>query len=678
MANRLKLTILGGLCVQAGVLAPATLASWVSAGPFGGNAEAIVASASQPNLLLAATKNATLSISRNAGETWEPLAFPRQYTTMLHAVAIDPKNPAVFFVAIQDNTGSGLYRSADGGHTWKALEGIGASEVYSIAFWGKDSQVIAAGLRQGVCLSRDGGTTWKAISPAENIALQPVVSVAFDPTNADIIYAGTPRLPWKTTDGGASWNLIAEGMSTDSDIITVRVDPSKPARVFIGACSGFWRSHDGGAVWAKMAGIPFSSRRTYAFAQDPHNTDIIFAGTSRGLYRTRNGGVAWQEISSHEIKSLAIAEGTLYVATADSGLFKTRDEGATFQPIDQGFVSRNFARIGGIGEHLYTGSNYDADAGAFFSSEDGGRHWQPIGDGAALGNESVVAVTRTAAGTLVAATGSSLYRSTDGGKVWTRMLPAPPKPVAKAALRARQNASKNKPVVIPPLSYGFSSLCSLEGALLAGGDTGIYRSTDEGQTWSKVVATTQPVRSLLDSDSIIAALPEGLLVSSDQGVTWATRHTPFFTEVYDVAAAGNTLMAGTSRGLFHSEDGGQTWRVARSGLPAASITSVAIDPLTRKRAFAYEYGNLFESRDAGNTWQPYDRDGLGGAFVRSFTITGAATAPGQHNLLAVTATRGIFLRDLDEASGSPSHISAVDLRKDRYVPNQQNDKTPAF
>lgn len=635
-----------------------------------------MASVSEPHLLLAGTKNATLSISRNAGESWEPLSFPRQYVTMLHTLAIDPKNASLFYAAIASASGSGLYRSRDAGKTWQAVEGLGAPEVYSLAFWSGDSNVIAAGLRTGVTLSRDGGTTWKAISPADNIELQPVVSVAFDPTNAAVIYAGTPRLPWKTTNSGATWKLIAEGMSTDSDIITVRVDPRQPSRVFIGACSGFWRSRDGGGVWAKMQGIPFSSRRTYAFAQDPDHTNTIFAGTSRGLYRTLDGGGAWKEIAEHEVKSLAISNGTLYVATADAGLFKSVDDGATLQPIDQGFVSRNFAQIGGSGDHLYTGSNFDADAGTFFTSVDGGRHWGPIGGGEALGNESVVAVTRSAAGTLIAASGNSVFRSTDDGKTWERVLPEiAPQPVSKSrSARLSRVPARIAAKPATARSTGFTTLCAVEGAILAGTDSEILRSTDEGRTWAKVASTRNPVRSLLASDFVVAALPDSLLVSSDQGVTWSSRHTPFFTEVYNLAAARRVLLAGTSRGLFRSEDGGETWHAAKSGLPAASITAVAVDSATGTQAFAYAYGNVYQSHDAGRTWQGYDQEGLGGASVRSFAIA----APGPHNLLAVTATRGIFLRDLDENAVPPSNISAVDLRKDRYVPNQQNDKSPAF
>ena len=358
--------------LAAGLLAtgatPLYAVGWIAAGPFGGNAECIAVSPSDPQRLIAGTKNANLFLSDDAGETWRNIAFPRQYTAMLHTLVIDPAHSSTFYAAIADEPRPGLYRTIDAGKTWKAVEGLGGEEVYSLAFWGKDSSVMAAGLRQSVRLSRDGGRTWKVISPSDNIELQPVVSVAFDPKDADVIYAGTPRLPWKTTDGGANWNLIAEGMSTDSDIITVRVDSTKPSRVFIGACSGFWRSVNSGAEWSKMAGIPFTSRRTYAFVQDPERPEVIFAGTSRGLYRTRDGGNDWHAIASHEIKSLAIAKHILYVATADAGLFKSTDEGASFQEIDEGFTSRNFARISEAGEHLYTGTAFEQDAGSVFAS----------------------------------------------------------------------------------------------------------------------------------------------------------------------------------------------------------------------------------------------------------------------------------------------------------------------
>jgi len=555
--------------------------------------------------------------------------------------------------------------------------------------------VMAVGMRDGVRLSRDSGATWEPISPADNIELQPVVSVAFDPRNHDVIYAGTPRLPWKTTDGGGTWNLIAEGMSTDSDIITVRVDPSKPSRVFIGACSGFWRSTNSGALWSKMSGIPFTSRRTYAFAQDPAHPEVIFAGTSRGLYRTLDSGANWKNIAENEIKGLAVANGTLYVASADRGLFKSNDHGETLLPINEGFTSRNFAPITEADEHIYTGTNSEVDAGAVFRSSDGGLHWEKIADPAMLGFGSVISVARTAAGTLVAATANGLYRSTDGGAAWVKTaleVTQPAVPAVRKPARAVRNGSASKTnasvkansatkiasqkVVVPASlnTLHLTSLCALDHAIIAGTEAGLYRSTDEGLTWSLAAAAGNSITSVLSAGEALALGDGRLLVSQDDGATWTTRHLPFFSEVYAVAASGKVILAGTSRGVFRSLDGAMTWQAAQGGLPTASVTSVAMDKSDPNLAFAFEYGSFYESRDGGRTWRRSEEDGLGGAFVRNLAIT----SQGPRHLLAVTATRGIFVRELDGGRLTSSGSPEIELGKDRYVENQQNDKTPAF
>lgn len=658
--------------------AVAATGHWIPTGPFGGNAEAIAVSPANPSVLIAGTKNANLFISKDGGEKWESIAFPRQYSAMLHTLVMDPSDPAVIYATVADGALPGLYRTRNTGKSWEPVKGLGGAEVYSLAIWAKDSQVMAVGMRDGVRLTRDGGVTWEPISPAGNIELQPVVSVAFDPRNSDVIYAGTPRLPWKTSDGGANWTLIAEGMSTDSDIITVRVDPTRPSRVFIGACSGFWRSTNAGAVWSKMSGIPFTSRRTYAFAQDPQHPEIIFAGTSRGLYRTVDGGAEWKNIAANEIKGLAIQNGTLYIASADSGLFKSTDRGDTLQPINDGFTSRNFAPVTEAGEHIYTGTNAEVDAGAVFRSSDGGLHWEKIADPSALGFGNIIAVARTGAGTLLAATSTGLYRSTDGGGAWTKTVieakPAEVQVVRKTARPVHPSARPASTVPVPLKPLHLTSLCALNNAIMAGTEAGLYRSTDEGLTWSLVAADGLSIINLLSAREALALTAGRLLVSLDDGATWQLRHLPFFSDVYGVAASGKVILAGTSRGIFRSEDGAMTWQAAESGLPIASVTSVAMDRGDPNLAFAFEFGSFYESRDGGKTWRRSEEEGLGGAFVRNLAIT----SQGPRHLLAVTATRGIFVRELDGERLASSGFPEVDLRKDRYVENQQHDKTPAF
>jgi photosystem II stability/assembly factor-like uncharacterized protein len=672
--------VAGAICVLApygALAASAPSAHWIPSGPFGGNAESIVVSPANPSILIAGTKNANLFISKDGGESWQSIAFPRQYSAMLHMLVMDPSDAAVIYAAVADGTLPGLYRTRNTGKTWEPVKGLGGAEVYSLAIWPKDSHVMAVGMRDGVRLTRDAGASWEPISPAGNIELQPVVSVAFDPRNSDVIYAGTPRLPWKTSDGGANWTLIADGMSTDSDIITLRVDPGKPSRVFIGACSGFWRSTNAGALWSKMSGIPFASRRTYAFAQDPQHPEVIFAGTSRGLYRTLDGGAEWKNIAANEIKGLAIANGTLYVASADNGLLKSADRGDTFLPINNGFTSRNFAPVTEAGEHVYTGTNAEVDAGAVFRSSDGGLHWEKIADPAALGFGNIIAVARSGAGTLLAATSTGLYRSTDGGAAWTRTEIEAKATVPRAAAKPARvsRVTKKETTVAAPLNpLHLTSLCALKDAIMAGTEAGLYRSTDEGLTWSLVAADGVPIGNLLSARDALALTAGRLLVSQDDGATWTPRHLPFFSEVYGVAASGKVILAGTSRGVFRSEDGAMTWQAADSGLPIASVTSVAMDRADPNLAFAFEFGSFYESRDGGKTWRRSEEEGLGGAFVRNLAITSL----GPRHLLAVTATRGIFVRELDGETLASSGFPEVDLRKDRYVENQQNDKTPAF
>ena len=656
---------------------------WIPTGPFGGNAESIAVSPANSSILIAGTKNANLFISKNGGEKWQSIAFPRQYSAMLHMLVMDPSDPAVIYAAVADGTLPGLYRTHDSGKTWQAVKGLGGAEVYSLAIWSKNPHVMAVGMRDGVRLTHDGGATWQPISPAGNIELQPVVSVAFDPNNSDVLYAGTPRLPWKTSDGGANWTLIADGMSTDSDIITLRVDPNKPSRVFIGACSGFWRSTNGGALWSKMSGIPFTSRRTYAFAQDPQHPEVIFAGTSRGLYRTLDGGAEWKDIAPNEIKGLAVSNGTLYVASADSGLFKSTDRGETLAPINDGFTSRNFAPISEAGEHIYTGTNAEVDSGAVFRSSDGGLHWEKIADPASFGFGGILAGVRTRAGTLLTATATALYRSTDRGSEWTRTTISAKAAELPAARTSPKSVRKGEPAKVanrkntapPPLNpVHLTSLCALENAIMAGTEAGLYRSTDEGLTWSMAAADGASIISLLAGREALALTPGRLLVSEDDGATWMARHLPFFSDVYGVAASGKVILAGTSRGVFRSEDGAMTWQAAESGLPVASVTSIAMDRADPSLAFAFEYGSFYESRDGGKTWRRSEEEGLGGASVRNLAIT----SQGPRHLLAVTATRGIFVRELDGERLTSSSFPEVDLRKDRYVENQQNDKTPAF
>ena len=178
----------------------------------------------------------------NAGTTWEPL-FDREASFSLGCVTLDPTNSFVVWVGTGENNsqrsvswGDGVYRSTDGGTTWKNM-GLRRSEhVGRILIDPRDSRVIyvaaqgplwSAGGDRGLYKSTDAGSSWKAVlTVSEHTG---VTDAAFDPRNPDVLYAasyqrrrhvwtlingGPESALYKSTDAGATWTRLSTGLPT--------------------------------------------------------------------------------------------------------------------------------------------------------------------------------------------------------------------------------------------------------------------------------------------------------------------------------------------------------------------------------------------------------------------------------------------------------------------------------
>src|SRR3984957_17547893 len=210
-------------------------AGWDAIGPFGGSAAVVQVDSRHRGTVFAATSNAQIFRSDNGGDSWRPIPFPAQFRATLHAFVLDPQNvdsqnadpqnSGVYLAGLSSDTPeySGIFRSADGGLTWKRISEGDLQAVWSIAIWPRDSRVLAAGTEDGVFVSRDAGENWSRVTLPGG-GPKPVVSLAFDPADSKILYAGTPHLPWKTVDGGATWNSIHTGMLDDSAVFSIHVD----------------------------------------------------------------------------------------------------------------------------------------------------------------------------------------------------------------------------------------------------------------------------------------------------------------------------------------------------------------------------------------------------------------------------------------------------------------------
>lgn len=619
------------------ILFPFTIsASWLATGPFGGDADIVRAIPGAKGHVIGAARNGLLFSSENGAASWTYLPFPAQFAGVLHALEVDPKSPQTWYAGVESEIGrvSGVYKTTDGGNSWKLLPGTEGIGVWSLALWPGDDSVIAAGTSTGVFLSRDAGADWKLISPKEDTEIRPVVSLAFHPGDSNVLYAGTTHLPWKTADGGATWQSIHTGMIDDSDVFSIQVDKDKPEHVMASACSGVYNSPDGGGHWTKLE-TPTGAFRTHFVALDPRHEGVVFAGTTDGLLKSVNGGHVWRKVSAASVRALAFdagLDGRIFFAASggstQGGLMVSNDEGSTLRESNTGFTNRNFTTLSGAGLALYSSSVYEAGTGGAYRTENLAARWEHAGG--PNGDELVqMATAPDDPKHLYSAGYHGLFESRDGGQHWTIRKP-------------------------PGDGYPVAALMPLPGGvLLTGTTTGLYRTVAEG-TWAKVANDgIQPgnFQSIQRSAGFVAALTKwGALVSEDAGQTWrscgdAGPKGSWYGLAFDMLGTsgigtGNhaVALAATPTGLFRSTDGCQTWAQVHSGLDAQTVSLVMFHPTRAGEAFLSQGGRIFVSTDGGQRWQPIDDEAGSNAGPASLIVLSAAP----DTLFALFPRRGVY------------------------------------
>jgi photosystem II stability/assembly factor-like uncharacterized protein len=605
---------------------------WQQLGPFGGSATAIAVDPRDSNTVVAGARNSLIYKSSDAGATWTLLPFPRHFRGSVQALVIDPADSRRYLAGVH-LTGSpdaGLYESRDAGETWTHLAALEGISVEALAFHPAEPRRIVAGTRRGVFLSTDGGGGWRRISPAEDPELQAITAVAFDPAAPETIYAGTTHLPWKTTDGGRTWNSIRNGMLDDSDVFSISIDPRRPERLFASACSGIYRSENGGASWRKFLGIPGTQRRTHIIRQDPARPEVIFAGTTVGLLRSLDNGATWERRNQLNINSLAFDPANprvIYLATENSGIWKSTDAGETFAALNTGFVNRRVGAVTAAGRRLYLNTVQEGAFGGVFASTDQGRTWKLAAAGERAGEQLLVVSASPLQDNLLFAAGETrVYRSSNAGATWLPVV----LPAAAARPRALRVLSAGKTTVV-----------------LVGTDRGLFRSADAGRTWleiRRVKTTALQVQALYGAEGstrVALRTPAALLLSEDAGVNWSEIPPPP-AAVYDLAIPANgaaTLLAATAEGLYRTTDLGRSWNFIAEGVAAGTVRTVRFHPARPAEAFAVQYGRLYRSADAGSTWQLAAAETVS---IRDLWL--AAETPDR--LLAITDDTGLFSLDL--------------------------------
>ena len=323
-----------------------------------------------PSRYFAAAASGGVWRTVNNGTTWTPV-FDNENSYSIGAITLDPKNPLVVWVGTGENNsqrsvsyGDGVYKSEDGGKSWKNM-GLKTSEhIGRIIVDPRDSNVVyvaaqgplwSAGKERGLYKTTDGGKTWnQIIKISENTG---VTDVVIDPQNPDTIYAasyqrrrhvwtlidgGPESAIYKSTDAGATWKKIRAGLPTvDMGRIGLTVSPADNNVLYatIEAADkkgGIFRSTDRGESWERRNDFDQTAMYYSQIVADPKDVDRIYIPNTY-MMTSDDGGKTVRRLGekSKHVDNHAIwinPENTDHLLVGcDGGVYESYDRGANWE-----------------------------------------------------------------------------------------------------------------------------------------------------------------------------------------------------------------------------------------------------------------------------------------------------------------------------------------------------------
>ncbi len=307
---------------------------WRNIGPFrGGRANTITGVVGNDNLYYVGYTGGGVAKTEDAGITWKNISDGFFKVGSIGEISVCESDPNVIYVGtgehavrgVMTSYGDGVYKSTDGGKTWKNI-GLEKSRHISdiaihpsnpdIVFVAAQGPVHGPGGERGVYKSIDGGTTWKrTLFVDDNTGIS---SLCMDMTNPRILYAATwqhRRYPWKvesggagcglwkSTDGGETWNKIVEGLPKEVGKMGISVSRVNPNRIYAiveaeKSKAGLYRSDDGGKKWNLITSDQTITSRSWYYMEvyaDPLNEDWVYV-LNAPMMRSIDGGKTFQNV----------------------------------------------------------------------------------------------------------------------------------------------------------------------------------------------------------------------------------------------------------------------------------------------------------------------------------------------------------------------------------------------
>ncbi len=607
-------------------------------GPFrGGRSAAVAGSYKNKNTFYFGATGGGVWKTTDGGSNWKNIS-DKYFGSSIGAVAVAPGDEDILYVgegenSIRGNVSEGLggmWRSDDGGRSWRNIGLKDGRHIIRVIVHPKDPNTLWAGVlghafgpndTRGVYKSTDGGKTWRRTLFVNNQT--GVSDLVMEAGNPSVMYAGTWRMIrtpysmesggegsglWKSTDGGETWTNISAKKGLPKGvwgIVGVAVAPSNPDKVYAiieNAAGGMFASNDGGETWTLTSNDNNIRQRAWYYTKvfvDPKNENVVYA-PNVGFMRSRDGGRTFQALRTphgdHHDLWIDPENGQRMIVADDGGAQVSFDGGEAWstymnQPTAQFYrVSTDNAfpyRILGAQQDNSTVRIRSRTAGAAITESD----WEET-----AGSESGYVVADPLNPDIVYGGNYGGYLSRLDHRTGENraVSPWPDNPMGSGADALKYRFQWNFPIFFSP--HNPKRLYSAANVL--------FVTENEGQTWEQISP------DLTTND-------KAKQVSSGGPITKDNTSVEYYSTIFTATESPyekDLLWTGSDDGLLHvSRDGGKNWsNVTPAGAPKWMMwNSIDADPF--KKGAAYVVGTryklddytpyIYKTEDYGKTWR---------------------------------------------------------------------------
>lgn len=302
----------------------------------------------------------------NNGTTFEPV-FDKYGTYATSCVVYDPNNLNVLWAGTGENNhqralgyGNGVYKSTDGGQSWKNMGLKDSRQIGRILVDPRNSDIVyvaaegsvwGPGGDRGLYKTADGGKTWnKVLEISENTGVNNII---MDPRNPDVLYAsseqrrrhvftkiggGPETAIYKSVNAGETWDKLSSGLpGADMGGIGLAISPVDPDIIYAiieaaGDAGGFYRSTDRGASWQKMSSHVAQGQYYNEIFCDPKDADKVYSVETISRV-TEDGGKTWRPVGNNKRH---VDDHAMWIDPSDTKHFLIGGDGGVYETFDEG------------------------------------------------------------------------------------------------------------------------------------------------------------------------------------------------------------------------------------------------------------------------------------------------------------------------------------------------------